>query len=175
MTENENKNEIIEVENDVVELRDTDLLNADYNFDEKIEVAVRVANSLRKIIDSQNLAVNIAGKEYITAEGWNCLGTLLGASPIVESVEEVKFEGNKHKFGYIATVKIVQGGRVISKASAFAERNNAQRERYAVYSLAETRAISKAYRSCLSWIVKLANFEPTPAEEMPAFKQRRSD
>ena len=173
---NENKNEIIETENDVVELKDADLLNADYNFEDKIEVAVRVAKSLRKIIDSQNLAVNIAGKEYLTVESWNALGTLLGCSVIIEKVEEVPMEG-KHKFGYVATASIRQGNKVISRASAFCERNNSQRERYAVYSMAETRSISKAYRIALSWIIKLASYEVTPAEEVPAYfkKQRRSD
>ena len=33
-------------------------------------------------------------------------------------------------------------------------------------SMAQTRAIGKAYRNCLAWIIRAAGYEPTPAEEM---------
>lgn len=46
-----------------------------------------------------------------------------------------------------------------------------QKDRPSVYSMAQTRALGKAYRMALSWIVKMADYEPTPAEEMPRFKQ----
>ena len=174
MTENENKNEIIELENVTVELKDSDILNADYGFDEKIEQATKVAESLKRVIESQDLSVNIAGHSYVLAEGWEVLGVLLGCSAIVEDVVEIPTE-KKHKYIYRADVKIVQGGRVISRASAIAERNNSQRDRYAVFSMAQTRALGKAYRIALSWIVKMAGYSPSVAEEMPGFKQRRSD
>ena len=32
--------------------------------------------------------------------------------------------------------------------------------------MAQTRAISKAYRNILAWIIRAAGYEPTPAEEM---------
>jgi hypothetical protein len=32
--------------------------------------------------------------------------------------------------------------------------------------MAQTRAIGKAYRNCLAWIIRAAGYEPTPAEEM---------
>ena len=53
-----------------------------------------------------------------------------------------------------------------------AERNNMQKDRPSVYSMAQTRALGKAYRMALSWIVKMADYEPTPAEEMPRYKQK---
>lgn len=33
-------------------------------------------------------------------------------------------------------------------------------------SMAQTRAIGKAYRNILAWIIRAAGYEPTPAEEM---------
>lgn len=44
----------------------------------------------------------------------------------------------------------------------------ADRDSYALRSMAQTRATSKALRQPLGFIVQLAGFEATPAEEMPA-------
>ena len=40
-------------------IRDADILNMDYSFDDKIEVATKVAASLKNVIQSQDLAVKI--------------------------------------------------------------------------------------------------------------------
>ena len=151
-------------------IRDADILNMEYSFDDKIEVATKVAASLKNVIQSQNLAVKIGPSEYVTAEGWEVLGTMLGCTPYVESVEEIP-SNHKAKFMYKATVSIRQGDTILSRASAMAERNNMQKDRPSVYSMAQTRALGKAYRMALSWIVKMADYEPTPAEEMPRFKK----
>ena len=151
-------------------IRDADILNMDYSFDDKIEVATKVAASLKNVIQSQDLAVKIGPSEYVTAEGWEVLGTMLGCTPYVESVEEIPTD-HKHKFMYKATVSIRQGDTILSRASAMAERNNMQKDRPSVYSMAQTRALGKAYRMALSWIVKMADYEPTPAEEMPRFRE----
>ena len=172
----ETKNEIVVMDqapNKPV-IRDADILNMDYSFDDKIEVATKVAASLKNVIQSQDLAVKIGPSEYVTAEGWEVLGTMLGCTPYVESVEEIPTDV-KHKFMYKATVSIRQGDTVLSRASAMAERNNMQKDRPSVYSMAQTRALGKAYRMALSWIVKMADYEPTPAEEMPRFKQKVND
>ena len=169
---NEEPNEIVVVEqvsDHKPMIRDADILNMEYSFDDKIEVATKVAASLKNVIQSQDLAVKIGPSEYVTAEGWEVLGTMLGCTPYVESVEEIPTDV-KHKFMYKATVSIRQGDTVLSRASAMAERNNMQKDRPSVYSMAQTRALGKAYRMALSWIVKMADYEPTPAEEMPRFK-----
>ena len=168
-------NEIIVVDQEPSKpmIRDADILNKDYSFDDKIEVATKVAASLKRVIQSQDLAVKIGPSEYVTAEGWEVLGTMLGCTPYVESVEEIPTD--KPKFMYKATVSIRQGDTVLSRASAMAERNNMQKDRPSVYSMAQTRALGKAYRMALSWIVKMADYEPTPAEEMPRFKQKVND
>ena len=155
-------------------IRDADILNMDYGFDDKIEVATKVAASLKRVIQSQDLAVKIGQSEYVTAEGWEVLGTMLGCTPYVEEVVEIPSE-HKAKFMYKATVSIRQGDTILSRASAMAERNNMQKDRPSVYSMAQTRALGKAYRMALSWIVKMADYEPTPAEEMPRFKPVEDD
>ena len=37
---------------------------------------------------------------------------------------------------------------------------------YAICSMAQTRAVGKAYRLSLGWLMKAAGYEATPAEEM---------
>lgn len=151
-------------------IRECDILNVDYTFDDKVAMATKVATSLSKVIDSQDLAVEInKGNKYVTAEGWEVLGTMLGCTPYVESVVEIPID-RKGAFGYQATVSIRQGDNILSRATAMAERNNMQRDRPSVFSMAQTRALGKAYRMALSWIIKMAGYEPTPAEEMPKFK-----
>ena len=169
---NESKNEIVVVDQEPKPtIRDADILNMDYSFDDKIAVATKVAASLKNVIQTQGLAVKIGPSEYVTAEGWEVLGTMLGCTPFVEEVVEITPEKSP-KFMYKATVSIRQGDTILSRASAMAERNNMQKDRPSVYSMAQTRALGKAYRMALSWIVKMADYEPTPAEEMPRYKPR---
>lgn len=159
-----------------ITIRDADILNMNYSFDDKITVATKVASSLKNVIETQGLAVMIKNKgqenEYVTAEGWEVLGTMLGCTPYVEEVIELPKNG--HKFMYQATVSIRQGDVILSKASAIAERNDRQKDRPSVYSMAQTRALGKAYRMALSWIIKMAGYEPTPAEEMPKYNEREA-
>lgn len=162
---------VVDQQSSAPKIRDADILNMDYSFDDKIEVATKVAASLKNVIQSQDLAVKIGPSEYVTAEGWEVLGTMLGCTPYVEDVVEIPVD-HKHKFMYKATVSIRQGDTILSRASAMAERNNMQKDRPSVYSMAQTRALGKAYRMALSWIVKMADYEPTPAEEMPRYRQQ---
>jgi hypothetical protein len=62
-------------------------------------------------------------------------------------------------------------GRTIGAAEAMCSRNEhtwAKREDYALRSMAQTRATSKSLRGPLGFIVALAGYATTPAEEMPA-------
>ena len=74
-------------------IRDADILNAEYSFDDKITVATKVASSLKHVIETQGLAVRIGkgdNNTYVTAEGWETLGTMLGCTPFVEEVVELE-------------------------------------------------------------------------------------
>jgi len=142
-------------------LRDSDILSKDFSFKDKISVATEVATTLNEVIQTQGLAINIQGNNYVTAEGWNCLGTMLGTYARTEYVEKI----DKPK-GYKARVSIMQGENILATAEAIATYGGYQKTPQAVYSMAQTRAMGKAYRMCFSWIVKLAGYQPTPAEEM---------
>lgn len=145
-----------------------------YEPETKIQVitnAVEYANALKDIIDKQNLAVVINGKKFVKCEGWQVLGALLKCTPRITRVEKVDN-------GYIAEAEVVNiNGQVLSKAQAMClstekikKRDGTTVERwedeYAVMSMAQTRAVSKAFRLGFSWIINIAGYEVTPAEEM---------
>lgn len=149
---------------ELVEYHDADILNLDVGMEEKLELAGRIATKLKKVLEDQGLVVNLKNNEYVCAEGWNTLGTILGCTPRTDEVVPVDF--TKSKIGYKARVSIMQGDNVLSTAEAIATSGGFQKEEHQIYSMAQTRAMGKAYRMALSWIMKLAGYEPTPAEEM---------
>ena len=147
------------------EIRDIDVMNPDYSFNTRVGIATHIAESLNDVIEKQNLAIPIGnnGKKYVTASGWNTLGFMMGLAPVTESVEEIKVG---KLTGYKARVSIKRGDTTLATAEAIAHKNNKQRDAFAVYSMSQTRAMGKAYRMCLSWIVEMAGYEATPYEEM---------
>lgn len=130
-----------------------------------LERATATANALRDVIRQQGLAVKIQNKWHITVEGWQTLGAMLGVTPVCEWTKEV--EG-----GWEARV-VAQtlDGRIIGAAEAqclTTEKRGPWKsaEGYAVRSMAQTRATSKALASVLRFVATLAGYEGTPAEEM---------
>ena len=162
--------EIVTIEEET-QLRDIDVMNPDYNFTTRVTLATNIADSLNDVIKKQKLALPIGnnGKEYVTASGWNTLGFMLGLSPVTENVEEIKVGKLS---GYKARVSIKRGDQTLATAEAIAHKNNKQRDAFAVYSMAQTRAMGKAYRMCLSWIVEIAGYEATPYEEMMTIEKQ---
>jgi hypothetical protein len=133
--------------------------------------AAELAGQLAIVIKKQNLATVIKGKQFVNVEGWTTLATMLGVT--AREVCTVEAEGV-----YTATVELVRMSdqAVISRASAecgspdeldkYGKPIWSSRPRYARRSMAQTRATGKACRLAFSWIMSLAGYEPTPAEEM---------
>ncbi len=143
--------------------------------------AKKLGQELANFAEQNNLLVEIAGKKYMMVEGWQFIGTQIGLTDIVkycDRVEPSEFELNRLKedsltyneIKYKAVVEVInQNGTVISKGFAFAsnkEKKKTSFEEYAIASMAQTRAIGKAYRNFLAWIVKMAGYEATPFEEV---------
>lgn len=134
---------------------------------QKITFATEVANVLRDVIEKQGLAVKIGpGKPYVISAGWATLGSLLGILP---REREVKEDQNSDFEAFVDLVR-QSDGVVVGGASALCSRDEkrwASADRYARRSMAITRATGKAYRLSFAWIMTLAGYQPTPAEEMP--------
>ena len=172
------------VETKTQSLPDYAILNPDIPMSAKVGVATNVANTLAPLVRNQGLVVtglNRSNKEaeYVTVEGWEVLGTFLGIVPVTTIIKEIKNDKDRI-VGYIARATRYQnpiiendeivGGTVIARAEAQADRSGFQKDLFAIASMAQTRALGKAYRMGLSWIMKMAGFEGTPAEEMPKFR-----
>ena len=125
--------------------------------------ASRIASQLRDVIESQKLYHLLRGKQYITVEGWTTLLAILGCG-----VREVNCECIDES-EWVATVELfkLSDGAHIGGASAMVGRDeNKWKERHARRSMAITRATSKACRLSFSWIMSLAGYTATTAEEM---------
>jgi len=130
---------------------------------ELIVAAVETAKELNAIITHQRLFVEISGHRYVKVEGWTTLGIMLGC--VAREVETTERDGI---YTSIVELTRIADSVCISRASAECGDESPwnKRPRYARRSMAQTRATSKAARLAFSWIMVLAGYEVTPAEEM---------
>ena len=140
--------------------------------EEVLSIASKIATTLKDVIDTRKLYIKIHGKAYVQVEGWTTLGALLGVLPRELSVEEQ--DGD-----IVATVELIRASdqQVVGRGSAMVgmdEPTWQKRPAYARRSMAVTRATGKAYRLAFSWIMNLAGYEVTPAEEMMGVNSRQS-
>lgn len=129
---------------------------------------LELAAELQRFVKEQGLTVNIKGKSYPMVESWQWAGAQLGLYAQLNYVSNLSQDG---EVKYMAEVNICQWGtnEPISKGVAICsnkEANKRQWDEYAILSMAQTRATGKAFRNLLSWLMKAAGFEATPAEEM---------
>ncbi len=134
-----------------------------------IERATAQANVLAKVIESKGLYKQIGPKKHVRIEGWTTCGALVGVFAVPVWTKPIMSLGTPD--GWEARVEArTMSGQLVGAAEAeclYAERNWSDRDDYALRSMAQTRAASKALRLPLGWIVTLAGFDATPAEEMP--------
>lgn len=126
-----------------------------------------VANALTGVIRRKRLYVLVKGKAHVRVEGWQLLGSMLGVTAVCTNTEPV--DG-----GFKATVEArTFDGRTVGRADALCTKHEKRgpwkdADAYALLSMAQTRATSKALRGPLGFVIQLAGYEPTPAEEMPS-------
>ena len=136
---------------------------------EVIARAQEQAKSLMDIVEQQKLYAVIQGKKYLQVEAWQLLAAFNGLSIVIEETQEIEKDGSK---GWESRCVIynAEGRRVgAGEAQCMNDESKAtwrKADDYARRSMAQTRAISKACRTILSFVVVLAGYEPTPYEEM---------
>ncbi len=134
-----------------------------------ISKAVATAKPLAEVIRSQKLFTNIQGKAHVRVEGWTLLGSMLGVFPVCVWTRRID---DPDRQGWEARVEArTLAGAVVGAAEAEclrSEKTWGSRDDYALRSMAQTRATSKALRQPLGFVIQLAGFNPTPAEEMPS-------
>lgn len=133
---------------------------------------------LRAQIVKHSLFTKIQGHNYVHVDGWEFAGGMLGILPRVVEVENLSSKEDK-EIKWSAQVEIVdKDGKVVSRGFALCSNKENKKkgfDEYAVLSMAQTRAIGKAYRNVLAWVMKLAGYETTPSEEAQSIgKEQKS-
>lgn len=128
-----------------------------------LEEARRVATGLAQTIKDGGMVDRIDGKDFVKVEGWRTLGSILGVVP--REVAMVPIEG-----GWQATFEAVTlDGRVVGRATSSCtkeEKKRANAPTFELQGMAATRATSRALRAPLGFVMQLAGFQATSAEEM---------
>ena len=148
--------------------------------------AKKAAQALMTVVAQKKKPVIINGEQYLEFEDWQTVARFYAITVKVTRTSLVDFGGVK---GYEATAEAIRNsdGMVISSADAMClndeekwsvrakfEYVDGQRKKigdipvplFQLRSMAQTRACAKALRNVLAWVVVLAGFKPTPAEEM---------
>jgi len=132
---------------------------------DKPQQVIKMAVILKDFIVKNNLSVRIVNRDYVLVEGWQFAGGLMGLSPRivkVEKLDDMKWLAQAEIVN-IKTKEVVGSGYALCSK---AESKKSSFDEYAILSMAQTRAIGKAYRNLIGWVVKMAGYEATPAEEM---------
>lgn len=128
-----------------------------------VKGATQVADALAAVIEHRRLFITIQGRSHVRVEGWALLGSMLGVFPVC-------VECRPSLNGWQARVEArTLSGALVGAAVAICTRDEpawAHRPDYALASMAQTRATSKALRLPLGFVVALAGYDTTPAEEM---------
>lgn len=141
---------------------------------EIVERASKVADALKAVIEKQKLFTQIGPTKHVRVEGWTLCGTLLGVFPVLTWSRPLD-DGR----GWEARVEArTKDGDLVGAAEAQCTRSEGKpwdsRPDYALRSMAQTRATSKALRVPLGFIVSLAGYDPTPSEELAHEEPRQA-
>lgn len=151
---------------------DSGLLAMGRTPEEAIENATHVARLLVAVVQDQGMYTMIPSKQgarpHINVEGWTTLGAMTGHTAVIEWTRVC--QDDRGESGYEARAVLLNGaGAQVGAAEAMctrSERDWKNRDSFALRAMAQTRAISRAFRSKLDFIVKIAGYATTPDSEM---------
>jgi hypothetical protein len=141
---------------------------------------------LMAIVSKKEKPVIINDEIYLEYEDWQMLGRFYKVSAGATSTRHVEF-GEVQGFEATAEALLVVNGQSIRISAAEGMCLNDEwrwqdKPLFQLKSMAQTRACAKVLRNVLAWVVVLAGYKPTPAEELDgeqpqpiAPPQRRSE
>lgn len=144
---------------------------------QSIDVMIELASTLQRFCEEKRLVTNFTDrktgevKKFANCEAWQFAGTCLG---LVSVCTELECLSDANEIKYKAVVCIYnKNNQIVSKGFAICSNREKLKqyfEEYAIASMAQTRAIGKAYRLLIGWVMKAAGFEATPSEEMEKYE-----
>jgi len=169
-----------------------------------LENAKTAARALADVISNKKKPVIMNGEQYLEFEDWQTCGQFYGYTVKTGDAVPVEVDGVKGAKAHADLIDI-KTGMYLGGAEAYCMRDEEKwntrpkyewqgegdsRKRvkvgdevvpwFQLASMAQTRAGAKAFRNRLAWVVVLAGYRPTPAEEMtegtvvPSVQDRRT-
>lgn len=137
---------------------------------------VSISATLKDIVTSHKLYTDIQGKKFVWVEGWCVAGNRLGLTALPKTPVKLQGKENETAYGCECDIVRLDSGFVIGHGYSICsniEANKVKWQEYAIASMAQTRAVSRAYRNTIGFVMKLMGneFMATPAEEMDFSKQ----
>ena len=156
--------------NDIAKVEEVPVvaLPVEYKPGEILNDAKGKAQALQMVIAGKRKPVIFNGEQYLEFEDWQTVARFYGLTAKVISTNFVEY-GEVQGFEAKSVVLNTQNGMEISSADSMClndEKNWSNKPLFQLRSMAQTRACSKALRNVLAWVVVLAGFKPTPAEEI---------
>jgi hypothetical protein len=155
-----------------------------------LQEARQAANALKDVVSKKEKPVIMNGQQYLEFEDWQTLAKFYGVTARVVNTNFIQL-GTAQGFEAKADAIDARTGAIISSADAMCLNDEEKWSTRAKYewktvggervkdkvgetavpmfqlrSMAQTRACAKALRNVFAWVVVLAGYKPTPAEEM---------
>jgi hypothetical protein len=143
-----------------------------YDPDAVVANGGRWATALKDVMEKQKMYAVIQGKQYPEVEAWQMVIAFANLSPVTKYVEPIYEKDELVAYGAQVDLLnldgvVVGGGYASCGMDGFVTNGKRGWDRNrAAQSAAQTWAVSKAGRSKFSFVVKMAGYEGTPAEEL---------
>ena len=138
-----------------------------------LEEAKKAAKALADVVSKKKKPVIMNGEQYLEFEDWQTVGRFYGVTAKIVETKYIDY-GNAQGFEARA-VTVRADGMEISAAEAMClndEANWSKKPLFQLRSMAQTRACAKTLRNVLAWVVVLAGYKATPAEEIQDMAQK---
>lgn len=134
-----------------------------------VGLAARMATALSDIVERKKLYASIQGKKYPTVEAWMTVGRMdnVAAREIPGGIHRIEGGGWEAEVELIRLSDEMRVGYGSALCGTEGDRPWDSRPVHVQRSMAVTRATSRAFRQRYSWVMAIAGYEPTPADEMP--------
>jgi hypothetical protein len=132
-----------------------------------IQRGAAIARQLRDYLRQARMTVRLPrGGEHVRIEGWQVLCHMCNLP--LPSIVDLRREDREGGYVYVAEALLAYGGREYRAYGVCSsdEPNWRGKPEFQLASMAQTRAAGKVLRLLLGWVVTLAGYEPTPAEEI---------
>jgi hypothetical protein len=138
--------------------------------------ATRIAEVIKPLIKERNLYKRIGNSDHVYIDAWTLTGSMLGVFATTVRTWEI---GDNEGYGAAVEARTLTGF-VVGRAEAVVMRDEEvggkrkwlMAPRFQLISMAQTRGASKALRMPLGFVMQLAGYDATPAEEMEAAAAR---